>query len=171
MNAHSLTQFFAPGWLHKASSSNRDAGTSGGGALLLVFALLALAMFANVINGHPSLEDGYLTAGAIGGTGATREVLDCANCAKVQQIRVLHLPRSADGQAWDASSLFGPGISAYTGNAGGYLSNFDRRYRVTLHMPDGSTRTTETGLPPQFAVGDEVMLTDGGRILFADHDM
>ncbi len=153
------------------SVANRLLAPSAG-LLLAAVCALGMAAFTGLIPGKAAPQDAFDVAAHFGNADSGAPAAVCgADCGRVERIRVMHAPRAGGVEAAGDGNLFSNAINLYTGNASGYLASFERRYRLTIRMPDRSTRVATLSSQPQYAVGDRVILTESGSIVRADYDI
>jgi hypothetical protein len=133
------------------------------GLLLAAACALGMAAFTGLMPGKVANQDVHEAAAHFHAADVGLVRVACGvNCGVVERIRVRHTPRAESVE--DPSSLFGNALSVYAGNAENYLASFERHYRLTIRMPDRSTRVIALSAQPQYAVGDQVTLTDSGLL-------
>ena len=151
--------------------------------LVIIFSMLGIAAFTGLIPGSIAHQDAYDVAAR--GGAATPADPACARCGVVEQIRTFEAPHRTTGlgavaggiagallgnsighgNGRAAGTLVGAAGGAYAGNAIEKNARRDLRYRVTVRMQDGSVRVLTERAAPAFSVGDQVRLSDSGRIV------
>ena len=73
-----------------------------------------------------------------------------------------------NGGGRSAATVIGAGAGAYAGNEVEKRANKSVRYRVRVRMGDGTYRTFHESVPPPYAVGQNVRVTDRGLVPLQD---
>ena len=161
----------------------------GAAASVMVVSLVGAAAIAGLLpEAHSDKADNSTQSSAAGAdnarhgvSGLAARAVACASCGTVASIRAIELRGDASGLGAVAGGVTGAVVGNQMGRgngntlmtllgaAGGAMAGNEiernvkkhYRYRVTVHMDDGSFRTVSQASVPSVAVGERVRVVNG----------